>query len=281
MISDKFDWRRGSECYAGLFIKPKAEPSTSLWLPIQLKTTSCRNKAWARKMRSVLHNKKNVLHGAVLLGYCPADLPEDEADLFAWNDPKKQDPSDGGAKCVLVELVHRCKDYSSFNPIAPEHNVALRDLPKVLEAFWVTALGVRVAPVGEMPGTAEALLAYSPQTLSEKRARAFFAGALTTDPHPHGQLRYNLSADEFSCIDGHLVCAAPPPSVPTAEDVPAGSKHQKTPGRKLKAAAARKSGAEDLKTAPMRRFSFRVQEKLLSVRKERGKEWGLRCSMRR
>eukprot|EP00392_Amoebophrya_sp_AT5.2_P011365 g11442.t1 len=244
-ISELFDWRQGSECYADLFIRPKlTEDAPTSWMPIQLKMTTNRNAAWKRKMRSVLQNKKDVLRGAVLVGYCPTD----QAD----SDP-----------VALVELVHRWKDYTRFDPSAAAHNVAVADLPKVLEELWRSALGVQIASdANGSPLVAESMLAYSPETLVEKRARAFFSRALSgSDVH----MKYKPSADEFSCVDGHISLVA---SVEGAGQQSSSSSSSSSGKSAKKPAAVKKS---ETPKAPARRFTFRIQEKLLTVRKERGK----------
>eukprot|EP00392_Amoebophrya_sp_AT5.2_P006828 g6840.t1 len=277
------EWKAGGESYADLFIrraageeKSGAARAAAPWSLVQLKTTRRRAPAWCRKMRHKLRTEKEALHGVVFLGYCSSD------------------PS-----TILIERVHRKKKYDDFDPNDPAHNIQLDQLAETMSRLCASGMGIQLLD-GNEPA-ADVQMAYSEQTLKEKRARAFFIASLRADPSAGLQYTANHlpHAAEYSCVDGILSCPrtdgeddhgevdlASPPLKKAKVDTSAGAQDAGAgastgDARRSTSSSSSKNPTTTSTTTSISRLSIRIQEKLLSVRRERGKEYGLRCPMRR
>eukprot|EP00392_Amoebophrya_sp_AT5.2_P014455 g14604.t1 len=232
--------------------------SAGLWMPLQLKTGGKRAPAWSRKMRYNLKKQRTSLRGALYVGHCSEEK-----------------------ESVLVEQVHRCKDYAKYDPTAATSNVSIDNLRDALDSFCSNGLGARLEE-GE-PG-ADSMMAYSKETLEEKKARAFpfFVRALRTIGA--GQLTYSsaLLDQEYSCVDGLLSLSNEfPDAAALLDGLEQHSASESGQTSSCSSASSQSSSTASSDTARRSEKSLRIQEKALTIRRDQGKEYGLRCPMRR
>eukprot|EP00392_Amoebophrya_sp_AT5.2_P014395 g14544.t1 len=281
LIAPAFEWTAGGESFSDLYIRRRSRkrPAANseailseedsdgggpvLWTPLQLKTAGARTAPWARKMRFNLKKQRTSLHGALYVGYC------------------SEDPSS-----ILVEQVHRCRDYSKYDPNAASSNIDLENLHDALAQFCETSVAARLE--GGEAG-ADAMMAYSKETLEEKRARAFFNAALRTLGNGKCQYKSATPEQEYSCVDGLLSIAGPTPppssdslaSLMLESEGAGGLFSSSSPSSTDSSASGSAVSESDEGGGSTKPKSIRIQEKVLTIRKERGSEFGLRCPMRR
>eukprot|EP00392_Amoebophrya_sp_AT5.2_P013605 g13734.t1 len=179
VLAPRFDLYRGHELRADVFVRVK-DPGASAsrqggWLPLQIKVTSSRTKAWNRKVRHLFRHDADALHNVVAVGV-------------------SLDPSQDW----FVHLVHKKNNYTEFDPTLPAWNFCRTCIADRLLELWQE----KSSTLFSHPSRS---FVYSQTTLTEVEAREEFQDVLAGTG-----VKYELSRQEFGCVDGLLYLAAKP-----------------------------------------------------------------------
>eukprot|EP00392_Amoebophrya_sp_AT5.2_P015488 g15694.t1 len=171
LIEDNFDTQQGHELRADVFVCPKSAPGSSQgqrrWMPLQLKVTGEVTAAWRRKLRHILKRQQSHLRDIVLVGISLKVSDE-----------------------CLVHLVHRNRNYNSFDAASPQVRVPRAELSARIRALYDESVGTCLA-------SPERSFVFSQATLAEAEARADFVGILAGS-----DVVYELALSEYDCVDG-------------------------------------------------------------------------------